>query len=795
MAVSGGKLAPLAMGMLLSYASAARAEPGDDMLPPPPEAAAVNQPQAYRLTLTINNYDTGKVVAATRRGGRWFVAGGDLQAAGLPADKFPDAELVPDEVPEVQVAYDASGQRLQLSVPRDWFTVRDTPFQETARRVRPQEGKGALVNYDLYSSRGRDDGGQAALWHELRLFGGRGAFTSSGSARSSFRSEERQQEHYVRYDTAWTYSNDDSATSWTVGDALSDALTWSSSVRMGGVRFGRDFSLRPDLVTWPLPSLSGDAAVPTAADLFINGSRAGSMHLQPGPFSLTNLPYVNGAGDAVLVTTDALGRRVSTTLPFYVASEMLKPGLSDGAVTLGALRNGYGSESFDYGELAASGSWRYGLSDFFTLESHAEGADALMLGGGGGLVKLGQYGIFNLSLSGSRMDGESGRQQGWGYQYSTGTFSIVTQHIVRNEGFGNLAIYDSRSRYDARYSAVASLSKRSDQYALSMSMGQYGSLGAAWIGVRSFGGDSTSLLSLSWSRTLWNSASVNVSASRDRQQGAWNMVMSLQIPLGDSSSVAFSSRSAPKIGSSQRVDYTRPMPTDGGLSWNMAWARQSRSSNYQQASLGWRSSHVELLGGGYGETDDMIWWSEAMGSLVLMDGQIFAANRIDDAFAVVSTSGQPDIPVRYEHQPVGRTNDRGYLLVSRVSSWYPASYSIDGLDLPADSLVKQSERRVALRRNSGYLINFEIATARAASVVLHDETGAPLPVASRVSRPNRADAPVGYDGIAWLEDLDEQTPLTVTTPHGARCSVTLTLRANPGRRLQTYGPLICREVR
>jgi outer membrane usher protein len=54
------------------------------------------------------------------------------------------------------------------------------------------------------------------------------------------------------------------------------------------------------------------------------------------------MPYINGAGDAVLVTTDALGRQVSTTLPFYVTSDVLKQGLSDGAVTLGSLRRNYG---------------------------------------------------------------------------------------------------------------------------------------------------------------------------------------------------------------------------------------------------------------------------------------------------------------------------------------------------------------------------------------------------------------------------------------------------------------------
>ena len=48
----------------------------------------------------------------------------------------------------------------------------------------------------------------------------------------------------------------------------------------------------------------------------------------------------------------------------------------------------------------------------------------------------------------------------------------------------------------------------------------------------------------------------------------------------------------------------------------------------------------------------MTWWSEAMGSLVLMDGELFAANKINDAFVVISTDGQPDVPVSYE-KPAG----------------------------------------------------------------------------------------------------------------------------------------------
>jgi outer membrane usher protein len=121
---------------------------------------------------------------------------------------------------------------------------------------------GALLNYDLYTNHTEHIGGQASLWHEFRYFNENGSFSSTGYARENFTGNDGQQEGYVRYDTTLLFTNEDDAMSWSVGDVISDALSWSSSVRMGGISVGRDFSLRPDLVTWPLPEFAGKRRYP-----------------------------------------------------------------------------------------------------------------------------------------------------------------------------------------------------------------------------------------------------------------------------------------------------------------------------------------------------------------------------------------------------------------------------------------------------------------------------------------------------------------------------------------------------
>lgn len=793
MAVDARQLKPTMM-ILLCVSTSVWAEPGDDSLPPPPEAQAINSEAVFQLSLVLNHYDTGLVVPVTQREGAFYISSADLLRAGLPPEHVPTGEVNLSTLSQVRVEYDSAAQRLLLSVPRDWVAARVTSFGGGNARSKPHYGRGALLNYDFYTNHTGNIGGQASIWHEFRYFDENGSFSSTGYAREDFSGNNGQQEGYVRYDTTLLVTNEDEATTWSVGDVISDALSWSTSVRMGGISYGRDFSLRPDLVTWPLPAFSGEAAVPTSVDLFINGYRSGSTQLQPGPFTLTNLPYINGAGDAVLITTDALGRQVSTTLPFYVTSDLLKQGLSDGAVTLGSLRRNYGIQNFDYGPAAGSGSYRYGLTDWLTLEGHGEAAEDLALTGAGTVLKLGRFGVVNSSYTRSRMRGDSGGQVGWGYQYSTSAFSVATQHSRRDQKFGNLALYDQPTVYDTNDKPIASFSRNTDQYSLTFNMGQYGNIGAAWIGVESFDNQKTELLNLSWSRNLWGASSIYLAASRDQQQGDWTFALSLQVPLGERDSAAVTFEKTPDSGSTQRINYNHSMPSDGGFGWNMAWANQSQSRSYQQATLGWRNNNIELQGGGYGEKDMMTWWGEAMGSLVLMDGELFAANKINDAFVVISTDGHPDVPVNYENQPVGKTNNNGYLLVSGVSAYYPASYSIDTLNLPADTRLKETERRIAIRRHSGYLVDFPMEQERVASVILHDARGQAIPVGSQVRRASRSSAVVGYDGIAWLENLSDVNALDVALPDGKQCTATLTVGANPQHKLQTYGPLVCREA-
>ncbi|MDY0925791.1 fimbria/pilus outer membrane usher protein [Enterobacter sp. CFBP8995] len=758
-------------------------------LPPPPALENNASGQQYMLELVVNQGERGDIVPVERKNGDFWLRRGDLQRAGIPAEKLQGQQIDINQLSGAKVEYDERRQRLLLTVPPAWLPGQTIGQLQNAPRFPGRATNGALLNYDFYATRTDNAGSRLSSWNELRFFGPVGQFSTNGVYVQQLEGGVAgQQEGYVRYDTWFSNENENAAISWRAGDLVTDALSWSNSVRLGGVQIGRDFSVRPDLVTYPLPAFSGQAAVPSSVDLFINGYRSTQADVQPGPWSLTNVPFVNGAGDAVITTTDAVGRQVTTTLPFYVSSSLLKTGLSDYSFSAGAIRENYGINNFDYGAAAASGSYRYGINDWLTLESHAEGSDSVAMGGAGGLVKLGSFGVVNGALAQSQMDGNPGTQYSWGYQYNNSWFSLGTQHIIRSADFGNLALVGSRG--DSANTSY-SLARRSAQYTASVSLNDYGSLGLAYFDISGGNGDRTRLLNLSWSKNLWGNSSLYISASRDQEQGNWSGAISLVIPFGEQSSASVSTERDQEGNNSQRLYVSRAMPTDGGFSYDAAWANQaSDSGDYRQASLRYRNNKIDTSAGFYGDNDNTTQWADFTGSVVLMDNRVFAANDINDAFVVVKTD-YPDVTVRYENQTMGRTDKQGYLLVPSISSYYGAKYDIDTLDLPADRTAPKVEQRFAVKRKSGYLLNFPVERLRAASVVLHDSNHQPLPISSQVLRPNQATEYVGWDGIVWMEDLTANNPIHVVTPDGRSCDAQLDIADGQPKALKTYGPLTC----
>ncbi|CCG87960.1 fimbria/pilus outer membrane usher protein [Erwinia piriflorinigrans] len=750
-------------------------------LPAAPHAAnSMSTSYILYLTLVVNGRSDDRLTQVEVHGSQYLVPADALQRMYVRANSA-SGKVDVITLPQVTTHYDSGQQRLVMTVPENWLPIQMVGKQSLIGYQQAESGNGLLLGYDSYSLHTRGGQSTTNTWLEQRLFSSAGSLSNTGTWRNNWskNSETNIREGYLRYDTNWKYNDEKNMIAWQVGDVINNSLTWSNSTRIGGLRIARNFSVRPDLITYPLMNLSGTAAVPGSVDLFINGSKASSNELNAGPFTLTSVPYINGAGEATVVTTDALGRRVSTSIPFYVSNQLLQKGLSDFDFTTGAIRRNYGSSSADYGEGVASGIWRYGLNDKLTLSAHGEGARGLGLAGIGSDMVVGRWGTLSVAWSQSQAN-NNGSQLVTGYSYNTNLFSIALQHQQRTDGYSDISTLGTSVQ----------LSRQSDQATLSLIVpGEgNGTLGLGYFDVQARDNSHTRLANVSWSRSLWGDTSLYVALNKTLGESGYSGLMQINIPLGQDRNATVGLQRNNRGNYVERVTMSQSTPLAGGLGWNLAY--DHGNTDYHQADIGWKSPYATLSGGVFGEGSNNSQWADLSGSIIYMDNALFASNKIYDSFILVSTSGYPDIPVNFENQLAGKTDSRGHLLIPSVTSWYPAKLGIDPLNLPLDISTPTVDKTVSVREASGTLVEFPVKRVRSVTLTLQDQNHQPLPVGTLVTETHSGQtAVVGYDGKTWFSQLGTDNEIVVQLPQG-NCHHSFTLPEHNSQQ-NMLAPFIC----
>ena len=723
------------------------------------------------LEVMVNGESTGSVARFADRGGTLLTPLDELRDLGLQADPaLADAQgLVPlDRLPGVTWRYDPGMQRVYLNV-ADSSRI---PTQLGARnRLRPPvtAGTGFVLNYDAYAQ--PDTGQQLGLYSEQRFFHPGGVFSNTGVA-TVYDNDTR----YVRLDTNWTHADPHGLQSVLIGDTITGALPWSRPVRLGGFQIRRNFGLRPDLITYPLPALAGSAAVPGAVDLYINNVRQYSGQVPTGPFVINNAPALSGAGQATIVVRDALGRDVSTTVPLYVDARLLAPGLFDYSLEVGFLRTQYGVDSFRYESApAANGSIRYGFNDTITLEGHGEASRGVGIGGGGVLFKLPVTGVLNLSGS---LSGAGGGQFGLGYQWRTPRFSIDLQGTRTFGDYEDLAARSGAPMSRALYRATVSVPVQRN-----------GNIAASYVDLSDPVYGASRIGSLAWTAQWSRRASVTASAYRDFAAGS---------SYGASLTLTWLIDNATTASATVGRDNGRPtaigavshaIPYEGGWGWQVVG---------QKGGDTWRGAAQANFRGRYGDVYGAVQDIQgrvstqfgASGSVVAMDGTVMAGRRIDQSFALVSTGGVANLPVLVENRRIGNTDGSGHILVPNLLPYDANRIEIDALALPVNTRLSSTRLSIAPALQSGALATFSIESFRGAQVVLTDAGGEPLPAGTVVIHlESGARTVVGYDGLAFFDTLNDNNTFHAETDAGV-CTARLSYQqtADPLPRL---GPVPC----
>lgn len=794
-----------------SESSAASSATNSATTNPPEEAAAAmaafdpDNIDKLLLDVQINGYSRGKIGEFTLRNGKLFSRAQELHDLGLrlPAALLSTPNLIVglSDLPGVTYSIDQKKQILLITA-SDSALLPALLLPEGIGDAKGQReiesGTGLTLNYDIA---GTFTGGQAGATgsFDMRAFTPKGILSSDWLAYGGAAKSASGTNTAIRLDSAYTYADVNSLRRYSLGDFITSGLAWTRPVYMEGAQIRSDFTTRPDLITFPLPSVTGSAAVPSTVSVLTNGNQVVSGEVAAGPFEIPELPVISGSGTITVTVTNALGQQVSMSKPFYASSTLLKPGLQIYSAQAGLVRRNWGAYSNDYGKMAGAAIYRRGLTRLFTAEGSVEDTSGMTAGGAGGVMQIGNLGVVNFAASAS-----TGSAGGMGAQYSLGA-----QRVGRVFDIGASAIIANRYYQDVAAMNGAGVPRKQISAFTGLTFRRFGSISAAYAGLDQDASTVTippaptpagpmlsHVVSANYSRQVHHMSIYATYFKNYANSGSSSgLQVGLTIPLGKRSVVSangssnYSSGSPSQYVGQAQVQQSAPQVGEWGY-----LASVSEGSGSHEFGQGQYKSHVGLFTAGVDlDGGTTTWRGESTAAISYVDKHLFPSNWVYDSFAIVDTGSVPHVHILQENRPVGRTNSKGLLLVPDMRSFEQNQIRVDPSDIPPDATLITDLRVIRPQDRSGVVVKYPIKFNRAALVQVVDAAGAPIPLGSTATlKATGVVYPIGYDGDVYIEGLDSHNEVTVESADGRHCTLAFKYTPLPGD-IPSIGPLLCQE--
>jgi outer membrane usher protein len=645
------------------------------------------------------------------------------------------------------VTIDESAQRAVITAPPSSL---DTTRLSAAERRSPDvtpASPGAFLNYQLSAQQidGQNTGGAFA---ELGVFAAAGVLTNTAVARYGGLGTDNQ---VVRLDT--TYTRDFPATLETLnlGDAISDGASWGNALRYAGVRWSRNFGLRPDLLTTPLLATAGTATVPSTVDVFVNNQLVTSSQLPPGPFVIDRLPTVSGTGDVSVVVRDALGREQVVTQSFYSSTTLLAQGLTQYSVNLGKIRDDYALESNQYGPMLGEVSYRRGITDAITLEGHGEYlAGDSHAAGVNAAFAVGRVGVINFTAANGGDSSGSGWLSGVGFEHRGTNTSFIASSLWATSDF---------SQVGEPLNPAMRMRQRS-LLQTGMGLGRFGSLSLAYVRQTYRDSPTQQTLGLTHSISFGRVGSLNLTLTRTRTaadlsgnaQSSTSAYLIFVVPLSDRRAATLAAVGGSGTGAPANeviASMTMSPPVGPGSGYRLS---ASTAGNYD---ADWRqqfhSADLELeVARNQGLDGRSAYLS---GAMTFLDGQVDTTRSVNGSFAMVDVAGLADVPVYVENQLTTHTDSNGRALLYNLRPYEANRISITPEDLPLDTTIAASSTIMAPPYRSGVIARFPVERVRSGTFRLITDDGKAVPVGAVVTL-RGVQFPVVLDGMVYVTGYD-----------------------------------------
>jgi len=700
------------------------------------------------------NQQRKDTVMLLRSKGRLFAGGEDLRRWRVrlpetnPLTHYGEDFYALDALEALTYRLDESTQTLAMQVPPGLFDATRLMGEETRFSAPALASLGGFLNYDVTANHAQ---GQTNTNGLLEL----GGFGSWGTAQTSILALDLNgQASAIRLDTTWTRDQPMQLNSFRFGDATSGTSSWGGAVHFGGAQWATNFSTQPSLISFPLPGISGEAALPSTVDLYVDSALRMRRQVPSGPFSIQDLPVPSGQGDARIVVRDMLGREQIITQPFNTNSQLLKQGLHNYSYEVGFVRRNFGIDSNNYGRLVAVGTHRLGLTEQFTGEVHGEFLGNQQTLGLGGVLTLPSAGVLSGSFAASHSDKGMGGLLGLGFRRQSRSFSFGVNTQIASQRFVKLGMQPE-----------ALAPRHISQAFVNLSTTDYGAFSARYTQQAFYDQEDKTIVSGSYARKIGSLGNLSMSMMRFLSGNAETVVsLNFSMLLGNRTNANISTTAKPGREQAQ-LQLGRSVPAGNGVGYRLVAG--AGDSDARQAELNMQNQVGNYSLGASQTNGQTAFRGSANGGIAFLGGSAFLSRRITDSFAVVKVPGYSGVGIYADNQLVARTDTNGSALLPRLRPYQKNTVRIEQADLPMDAQIDAVQLDAVPYFRSGLLLKFPVKRSRGALLTVVLENGEALPAGAlaQIIRDNVEQNevfPTGLRGELYLTGLAASNRLRVT---------------------------------
>lgn len=785
-------------------------------LEPDPCEEAVLQP--LLLETIVNGSLTGREILYLQRPcGGVLVKADDLSALRIITQGRPtvtvDGEryLLLNAFPGLIFGVDEENARMVLEGEPYIFVPTIVDIDAPAPPPLLPNAAGALLNYGLFAfgsledSRQQFDSQQTLQNYQLTLFGKPGVFDTQALILGG-------NGELKPFRVFSTFTRDDEANlrSFRAGDVYSRGGVWGAVRPLGGVQLARNFALRPNLVTTPVTTM--DVAVRRTAALSLNGSSLftnpadlgalyfGNLGAAPyGPVQVVNLPAGYSNRRLRLRAQQTVGApQVDLQSDFYSLG-LLRGGFRDYSYEVGLNRRDFLGD--DYRNVAGSATERYGLTQWLTLEAHAEASDRRQAGGAALTLALPYFGVLETSLAGSG----GGDAEGISRQYSAALVNVYDRFGYRlsyrhfTRGFVLPTFEDGARTHDQ---AQASVSTRAPGGTVFVGYSQ----SRTYPGADALRNPANSFLFAGYSASLLRRISLSVFLGRSlgtvrdtSVSAALSIPFTLFDSLGERGEYATQAQLAVTQDNNREtradVQLGRAF-VDGDSIYNVDVAQSVAGSGFTSLYGSWLHPRFTASGQLSRSDGGSAYSLGAAGAVALIGSRVLTSRPIGSSFALVRL-GEDYAGTHVNSLP---TDAKGDVLIPDLAAYVDTPLQLDPRELPLSFQPESLSFTARAPFRSGVILQPKLALKRDALVKMVLREGGvekPAPIGSYATIEGREEEfPVGDGGLLYLYGIGKVTEFRFYA-RDAGCLIKLVLPP-PNRggiealtAIPEVGPYVC----